>query len=502
MRLLFSKFLFLGLLCDANSQSQDVLGVHRSVVLMTKCLMPFLAASSPSTATHTASTFANSIKATSRTTNDARYGRKLTEQVWTQVGPSIPGEGPLDFSVDISSDGKRVIVGGAHKIDGMGDMSSTGHARVFQFDGTEKKWLQVGDDIKGESKLGSVRISVGMSSDGKRVIMGAPFHYGNGFNSGHARVYEEVMGTWSQVGTDIDGEAKDDLAGFSVGIDSNGTRVIVGAHGNDGNGTNSGHARVFQESNNTWIQVGNDLDGDAAGDYFGESVGISSDGKRVIIGSSSSDGKGLMSGHIRVYEFGEILEKWVQVGDKINGEASGDLSGSSVDISSNGTRVVIGARWNDGNGEWSGHARVFQENFLEWVQVGKDLDGEGAGDWSGRGVSMSSDGSLVAIGAPLNQDNGKEAGHIRVYKEGGGTWVQVANDIDGEGAGDRFGSSVSISSDGKQVIGGAIYHGKEGSSSSGHARIFELASISASPSLTTKWLGIFTLISWAAVEMI
>ena len=38
---------------------------------------------------------------------------------------------------------------------------------------------------------------------------------------------------------------------------------------------------------------------------------------------------------------------------------------------------------------------------VHWSQLGTDIDGEAAGDYSGRSVSLSSDGTKVAIGATL-----------------------------------------------------------------------------------------------------
>ena len=79
-----------------------------------------------------------------------------------------------------------------------------------------------------------------------------------------------------------------------------------------------------------------------------------------------------------------------------------------------------------------------------WTQVGDDINGEAAGDLSGSSVSMSSDGTRVAIGAPHNDGTGSNAGHVRVYAESGGTWTQVGDDIDGEAASDISGNSVSM----------------------------------------------------------
>jgi hypothetical protein len=94
-------------------------------------------------------------------------------------------------------------------------------------------------------------------------------------------------------------------------------------------------------------------------------------------------------------------------------------------MSSDGTRVAIGAPYNDGTGTDAGHVRVYAESGGAWTQVGEDIDGEAAGDYSSRSVSMSSDGTRVAIGAFGNDGTGSNAGHVRVYAESGGTWTQV-----------------------------------------------------------------------------
>ena len=52
---------------------------------------------------------------------------------------------------------------------------------------------------------------------------------------------------------------------------------------------------------------------------------------------------------------------WVQIGTDINGEAAGDISGVHLSLSSDGTFLAVAARYNDGvNGSDSGHVRVFE----------------------------------------------------------------------------------------------------------------------------------------------
>ena len=144
-----------------------------------------------------------------------------------------------------------------------------------------------------------------------------------------------------------------------------------------------------------------------------------------------------------------------QLGDDIDGEAAGDNSGSSVSLSAVGTILAIGAYGNDGTGSNAGHVRVYEWNGSGWVQKGADIDGEATSDYSGVSVSLSSDGTTVAIGAEGNGGNGSGAGHVRVYAWNGSGWVQKGADIDGEAGGDFSGYSVSLSSDGTTVAIGA-----------------------------------------------
>ena len=139
----------------------------------------------------------------------------------------------------------------------------------------------------------------------------------------------------------------------------------------------------------------------------------------------------------------------MQRGSDIDGEAASDFSGRSVSLSSDGTILAIGASSNDGNGNAAGHVRIYHWNGLTYSQRGFDIDGEAANDQSGSSISLSSDGNILAIGATRNDGGpGNDGGHVRVYHWNGSAWVQRGSDIDGEANGDQSGESVSLSSDG------------------------------------------------------
>jgi hypothetical protein len=335
------------------------------------------------------------------------------------------------------------------------------------------EWVQIGARILGESAGDASGSSVALSSDGTVLAIGAPSNNGaNGADSGHVRVYVWTGSSWTQRGSDIDGEAAGDQSGRSVSLSSDGTVLAIGAPGNDGNGSDSGQVRVYVWTGSVWSRRGSDINGEAVLDALGLTVSLSSDGTVLAAGAPGNDGvNGSDSGHVRVYKWTGSV--WSQLGSDIDGEAAGDQSGRSVSLSSNGTILAIGAPGNDVNGSNSGHVRVHQWTGSAWSRLSDDIDGEAAADQSGRSVSLSSDGTVLAVGAWLNDGNGSDSGHVRVYEWSGSAWSQLGDDINGEAAGDQSGSSVSLSSDGTALAVGAPFNGGSGGAASGHVRVFE-----------------------------
>tara|TARA_B100001765_G_scaffold215234_1_gene186101 strand:- start:6743 stop:8209 length:1467 start_codon:yes stop_codon:yes gene_type:complete len=391
-----------------------------------------------------------------------------------QIGDDIEGANVDDlsgFSVSLSSDGNILAIGAPNNdLNG----NNSGHVRVFQNQGAG--WSQIGNDIEGEISGDSSGYDVSLSSDGSVVAIGAPYNDGNGNNSGHVRIFKNQSGVWTQLGKDIDGEAAGDQSGRSVSLSSNGSIVAIGAPSNVESGT-QGHVRLYQNIDDNWVQIGEDIDAEALGDNNGWSVSLSSDGSIVAIGAESNDGNGVDAGHVRVYQ--NLGGVWTQIGQDIDGEAAGDRSGYSVSLSSDGSVVAIGAIFNDGNGNGSGHVRIYQNLGGVWTQIGQDIDGEAELDLFGWSVFLSSDGSSVAIGANHNNGNGKDSGHVRVYQNVAGLWNQIGTDIDGQAAGDQSGHIVSLSPNGNTLAIGSP-HNQTNGEDSGHVRVFDLTAIFSS----------------------
>jgi len=392
----------------------------------------------------------------------------------------IDGEKPGDWSghsVSLSANGAVVAIGAVYN-DGNG--SDSGHVRVYLWSNTQSSWLQHGTDIDGEAAGDNFGTSVSMSYDGTVLAIGAPWNDENGSNSGHVFIYEwdDNVSNWSKRGNAIVGEAAGNESGVSVSMSNDGTVVAIGALYNNDNGIWSGHVRVYNwevnSTSSTWSQRGEDIDGEADMNYSGWSTSLSKDGRVVVIGARGNGTNGDDSGHVRVFQWDAVENKWLKRGGDIHGEAAEDESGVSVSASYDGTVVAIGANGNDGNGSNSGHVRIFEWNITEWVKRGQDIDGETADDNSGSSVSISNNGIVVAIGAYSNEDNGTYSGHVRIFEWDDATnlWVKRGGDIDGESAYDFSGNSVSISNDGTISAIGATGNGGNGVGS-GHVRIMK-----------------------------
>jgi Flp pilus assembly pilin Flp len=400
----------------------------------------------------------------------------------TQIGVDINGEATDDNfgrRVSISSDGNTIAIG-AYLNDGNG--IDSGQARVYQ--NTAGTWTQIGNDIDGTLVNDQSGESVCISGDASTLAIGSVNH--NSY-SGQVRVYKNTLGNWTQIGTDINGEAAGDNFGSSISLSTDGNKIAIGANLNDANGSNSGNVRVFQYITGVWTQIGTSINGEAADDLSGYSVALSSDGSIVAIGAYRNDGNGVNSGHVRVYQ--NTVGAWTQIGNDINGEAADDQSGN-VSLSANGYTVAIGAYGNDGNGLSSGQVRVYQNSSGTWIQIGNDIDGEVAGDQSGYSVSISGDGNIVAIGAFGNDGNGLNSGNVRIFKNITGVWTQIGTNINGEATVDMSGWNVSLSSDGKTVIIGAPGNDGNGANS-GHVRVFDLSALLASDSFVLNRFSIY-----------
>ena len=88
------------------------------------------------------------------------------------------------------------------------------------------------------------------------VAIGAPENY---YKARFTQIYQQVNKEWSEVGTDIDGEATSNLSGV-VAMSADGRRVAID------DPDYKGHTCIYKEMDNVWTKVGTDIDGEAGND--------------------------------------------------------------------------------------------------------------------------------------------------------------------------------------------------------------------------------------------
>ena len=438
---------------------------------------------------------------------------------WSQFGQDLLGLLPNDASgasVALSSDGLIVAIGDIfHDPTIAGTLATdAGRVRVYKYNLTNSMYEKYGQDIIGRAAGDWAGFVVALSSDGKIVAIGAPYanvtNSGNptAIDTGHVLVYKyhDIDTTWKQLGPDINtsaiGLTTNDKFGYSVSLSDDGKIVAVGVPNRDPQLLDAGGVFVYRynETLNTWPQLGTIIKGEAADDGYGYSVSLSSDGKVLAIGAPKNDSlidniTQSNTGHVRVFKYNETLTtpNWTKIGQDIDGEATLDGSGSWVSLSSDGTIVAISAPQNNPTLALvdAGQVRIYKYNSATnlWNQIGQDIDGVAAGDQAGsyQSVSLNALGNIVAIGAVFNDTTSSNSGHVRIYMydSANNLWNKIGADINAETlATKQSGYSVSLSDSGFMVAVGAPFNAPGDSyvgSNAGRVRVYEYVS----PTTTT-----------------
>ncbi|MFT7618112.1 MAG: hypothetical protein ACI97A_001752 [Planctomycetota bacterium] len=348
---------------------------------------------------------------------------------------------------DVNGDGRADIIVG----DTLSDVNGTNSGSVHVFAAEiAPSFCPVGTAANNQFGV-HVSTAGDVNDDGfDDVIVGAHLADTNGIDAGHARVISGVDGT---VLHSLSGIKPGDHFGRVVGAagDINGdgfADVIVGASEDDNNGLNAGSALIFSGVDGTILFTFN---GGSDGDFLGFCVGgagdVNGDGHDdVIAGAYGDDDNGLDCGSATVYSGadGSILHL-------ILGANSGDEFGRAVDGAgdANGdgfADFIVGAHLEDTNGVDAGAATIYSGAD---GSVLNSFLGDNAGDGFGRSVSgagdFNGDGFAdVVIGAHLDDNNGVDAGSVRVISGFDGVTIYTFN---GQDAGDNFGFSASGAGD-------------------------------------------------------
>ena len=294
--------------------------------------------------------------------------------------------------------------------------------------------------------------------DGDTALVGAYYHGGNGLHSGAVYVFARNQATWGQQAklTASNGEP-DDLFGVSVALD--GDTALVGAFGDDDNGSNSGSAYVFVRDGTIWRQQAKLTASDGAtNDFFGWSVAL--DGDTAFVGAHEDDDAGSESGS--AYMFVRDGITWNQQAKLTASDAAAhDLFGRAVAL--DGDTALVGAYYDDDNGSNSGSAYVFVRDGATWREQAKLTATDAAAD-DFFGASVVVDEDIVLVGAFGAYDDNTNSGSAYVFVRDATIWSQQSKLTADKAPGNHlFGRSVAL--DGDTALVGASNDDANGSDS-------------------------------------
>ena len=377
---------------------------------------------------------------------------------WIEQQKILPFDGSEwdSFGLSVSISGDYAVIG-AFRDDDIG--SNSGSAYIFQNVGTnwsEQIKLTASDGDIGDFFGKSVSIS------GDYIVIGATSADINGSNTGAAYIFHWNGTTWFEQAklTASDG-ADGDNFGSSVSI--SGDDVLIGATGDDDNGTHSGSVYIFHRNGTSWTEQEKITPSDGSEyDKFGFSVSIS--GEYAIIGTPYFNNMG------KAYIYHKDGTIWnEQANITSSDETWGDFFAYSVSI--DGDYVIIGAWGDEDSGEESGSAYVFHRTGIIWDEQTK-LTASDSFWYDMFGYSVSISGNDIIIAAPGESD----VGSAYIFHRDLATWTEQAKIIPSDGTEFIFfGISVSISAD--NIIIGAPDDYVNGESS-GSAYIFHNYSVS------------------------
>ena len=195
-------------------------------------------------------------------------------------------------------------------------------------------------------------------------------------------------------------------------------------------------------------------------------------GNAVGIGGNQANTSAAI-GSGAVYIFTRQGSLWLQQAYvKASNTAAGDAFGISVSLNSNGDTLAVGAHLEDSlatgiNGNQGGIAEnssnrgavyVFTRNGDSWSQQAYvKASTSRANEYFGGTVALNNDGNTLAVGATGESTGALDAGAVYVFTRSAGAWSQQtvikASNIQTSA---HFGSSLGIDGDGNTLVVGAV----------------------------------------------
>ena len=458
---------------------------------------PTLSSSSPSSnsnTTHSDCSLKNSPSFNFLETNVSwsSYGQELVQHISEKHGIANieGGQYSKHFgygnNVILSADGTMMAI----SYEGVAgfDKAFGTHIDILRFHPTTRQWIleQTVTNVKRHQGYASTEIlfqSMILSYNGQRLF------FADGHGGVHVYVYSnknKQQYPWKKHVNIPDpylqqhNNSKQYQFGIDLATNCDGTMVAI-----SGTTHTNSYTRIYQETDASTGKAWNMI-GEIQNVRFGGNIVMDQSGTRLVIGTVASEG---WRGMVQVFDYQnhESSKSWVRIGPPIVGKKPLDMWGGKVALSYDGNILAVTSKNGDTN-----HVQVYQLSTTTshgnqpsgvqpqpmWLPIGPELIGTGNPyEHYGSDIAISADGTVLAVGAPGDNilyhtmTNGKNiSSHDRPFTSGriylyqlynsstttNVTWVRIdQNDLISVKDGDLYGQSVSVSSDGTMIVGGA-----------------------------------------------
>ena len=332
--------------------------------------------------------------------------------------------------MDYSGTSAAISAGGT--VFAVGEFDTQTVVKIYKWDG--EVWMlrdtinlaNVNDGNSGVIKL---------SSDGSILAVGVQYPMAYEL----ARVYAWDGISWSQRGNISGNTSYNTVASIATNADGS---VVAVTYSHDGPPV---RVQVFGWDGNAWILRGR-MDPDSNAYVYGNSIAISADGSMVYIGTTLIGA--VYDVLVRIYAWDSA--NFVQFGSDIVCLISNDYAAPYIATSTNGLTLAVGIPQYGENGSICvGRVDVYDFDGSSWVLRTNSIIGTNNYQFTGQTVSLSSDGTILAVGIPGLDDT---VGMTKVYKWYGSDWVMRGSHITGKGQDMQTDTSISLNAGGNVLV--------------------------------------------------
>ncbi len=393
-------------------------------------------------------------------------------QEWTDPTPEDVRLTPSREDPYVEDDGlgASVTASNGRILSGATGRQFVGSGLLFLWDAERMLWIEE-QELSGPTdtaNLGSITDSFGAdcASAGQTLFIAAP-RWDDGSrlpfddNNGAVFVYRQEFGTekWVEVQRlEETPEFADFADWFGHSLATDGDAALVAAPLDDLEASQAGEAFIFRwsETEGEWLEEQRLVPSDAAeGDRFGmgpDGAALSGDVAVVRGGGRRGFDSEQISGKAYVFRYDPDAAEWTEEQILESGEGEDDFAGA---LAIDGTRIVVGAMFDDESAEDAGAAYVFHYDIdtAAWVEEGKLIPSDAEeGLWFG--AAVATEGNRIAVSA---SSNNLVDGAVYVFRLDDGEWVEAQKLLpsDDQGrwpSGSGFGDAVAVDS-GLVVVG-------------------------------------------------